>query len=71
MSFLEKVEYFSEYQFGLRQGMNTKAALLNFVGTVSDGINDGKKVSFFKIYNKGAFDTAKYAIFLKNCEIVA
>lgn len=64
ISFLNKINFFSENQFGFRQGMNTETALLEFMDRVSNGINDGKKVSGLFLDIQKAFDTVDHQILL-------
>lgn len=70
ISFLDRNKYFSKNQYGFREGLSTELALLNFMGQVNRGINDGHNVSGLFIDIKKAFDTVDHGILLKklyNC----
>lgn len=72
VNFLEKINFFSKNQFGFRQGMNTETALLEFMDSVSNGLNRGKRVSGLFLDIQKAFDTVDHEILLSklyNCGI--
>jgi hypothetical protein len=69
ISFLEKNNFFSDCQFGFREGMNTEHALQNFMTNVYDGLNKGKGVSGLFLDIKKAFDTVDHGILLQKLYI--
>jgi hypothetical protein len=64
LSFLNKNKFFSNNQFGFREGMSTEDALLSFMESVYEPINNSKKVSALFIDITKAFDTIDHEILL-------
>lgn len=58
--FLEKKLYISKHQYGFRIGLNTQAALIEFMSKVSNGIIEGKKVTGIFLDIAKAFDTVNH-----------
>lgn len=64
INYLDRIHFFSSNQYGFRSGMNTEAALNNFMKQVSGGVNDGKRVSGLFLDIKKAFDTVEHEVLL-------
>lgn len=62
VTFLNRSKFFSNNQFGFREGFSTEDALLTFVESVYDPINNSKKVSALFIDITKAFDTVDHDI---------
>jgi hypothetical protein len=70
--YLEKIKFFSNNQFGFREGLSTESAIMEFINKVNNGINDNKKVSGLFLDIAKAFDTVNHKILLEklfNCGI--
>jgi hypothetical protein len=65
VDFLERVNFFSNRQFGFREGLSTEVALMEFMNHLIGGINDGKKVSGLFLDITKAFDTVNHTILLE------
>lgn len=65
MDFFRSYSYFSENQFGFRDGLSTEDALVTFLEDVYNGINDGKKCAALYIDITKAFDTVDHKILLE------
>jgi hypothetical protein len=64
LSFLNKINFFSNSQYGFRKGMNTELALLNYMDNITEGINNGECTSGLFLDIRKAFDTVDHNILL-------
>lgn len=64
LDFLNSVHFFSNSQFGFREGMNTEAALNRFIGELHNHINDNNFVTGIFLDLQKAFDTVDHTILL-------
>ena len=68
-SYLEKYKILSPDQYGFRCKRSTKGALIRFVHTVQQNLDNGKKSAAVYIDLKKAFDTVNHNILLEKIEI--
>jgi hypothetical protein len=65
INFFDKNSFFSNNQFGFRQGLSTESALITFMESTYSLINSGKLCSALFIDITKAFDTVDHKILLK------
>lgn len=68
ISFYETTNFLSEKQFGFRPRKGTKDAIIDFVGTLFNSVNIGRKASALFIDISKAFDTIDHDKVLAACE---
>ena len=72
VKFLNGIHFFSNNQYGFREGKRTEDALLDFESKVLDGINNGDKIGGLFLDITKAFDCVNHNILLDtlwNCGI--
>lgn len=64
LGYLNKISFFSDLQFGFRNGRSTEDALLNFCSGIYKGLNNKLKNAALFIDIKKAFDSVNHGILL-------
>lgn len=65
LSYFNKISYISPRQFGFQFGTNTEKALLHYISSVQEGINNDRCVSGLFLDISKAFDTVNHKILIR------